>query len=137
MRRIGVRAGNILLTGHTEGAIDFGNGPIPHVGRGTFITRLGPSGAALFGRHCHRDLGAGQGHRGGRAHVRPVSSCEVLRVAPVEHTRQRCADRRRPGEARVAVDDDALTEGSAQSRDVSEILGSTDRELVLDQVWLR
>ena len=42
-------AGNILLTGYTEGAIDFGNGPIPHVGRGTFITRLTPSGAPLPG----------------------------------------------------------------------------------------
>lgn len=43
-------SGNVLLTGYTEGAIDLGNGPIPHVGgRNTFIAKLGPSGAPLWG----------------------------------------------------------------------------------------
>jgi hypothetical protein len=43
-------SGNVLLTGYSEGAIDFGNGPIAHVGaRNTFIAKLGPSGALLWG----------------------------------------------------------------------------------------
>jgi cysteine-rich repeat protein len=43
-------SGNVLLTGYSEGAMAFGNNPIAHVpGRNTFIAKLDPSGALLWG----------------------------------------------------------------------------------------
>lgn len=42
---------NLLLTGYYEGSIDFGNGPLPHVGaRNTFIAKLDASGATVWSR---------------------------------------------------------------------------------------
>lgn len=42
-------SGNILLTGYYEEPIDFGNGPLAHVGdRNTFIVKLDTSGAPIW-----------------------------------------------------------------------------------------